>query len=738
MYTKTELLQSLRELGVPCDRPVIVHSSLKKVGAIEGGAETLLEVLIEHVTSGGGLLLVPTHTWQNLTEKKKYALDLSDPYTCIGTLPSLAAAHPNGVRSEHPTHSVVVFGNGAQEYVSCEKNAVTPASPRGCYGKISAMGGAVLLIGVTQNSNTFLHAVEEKLYGHKRYFSEPTKMLLRRKSGEIVTCRMKEFDDRKTGDVSRRFFKFQPYFESVGAIKKGVIGSADTMLCDAVKMEECVTALSLRADGLDMLADDTPLEEIFSFAERQKRLWELFSFVSSVPHGSGNVTLLAERCCRFAKEHSLEVLCDEHDNVLIRKKGSFGREEEEPVILQSHLDMVCRSQDGLTFDFKREPIRICRDKDTVFAEGTTLGADNALGTALSLAILENKQLSHPPLEILLTSDEETGMGGAKAFDKTLLRGRRMINLDGEEEDIVTVSCAGGADLTVTFGLCRTCFVGKGLRLVLSGLPGGHSGVDITKKIPNAIKLFAELLCRIGAKISYRLLLIEALGQRNAIPTSVYAELMIEKSEDERLLAQLIAQEEKALQKRFVDAKLELHRTDKTKADVFEKECQDRFLNALCDALNGVISMHPILEDLPEQSVNLGILECKEKTASLQFLVRAQSKKSLEDVKKRLLSYAEKNSAKAETGDEYPPWEYRAQSPTRELWCEIYQRRYGKPIRIEAIHAGLECGVFAEGITTLDCIAVGPNIFDVHTPRERFSLSSATRFLSLLEEFLSLC
>ena len=172
--------------------------------------------------------------------------------------------------------------------------------------------------------------------------------------------------------------------------------------------------------------------------------------------------------------------------------------------------------------------------------------------------------------------------------------------------------------------------------------------------------------------------------------------------------------------------------------VLEKECQEKLVGALCDAPCGVISMHPILEELPEQSLNLGILECKETTASFHLLVRAQSKKSLEDVKKRLLSYAENISAQAETGDEYPPWEYRAQSPTRQLWCQVYERRYGKPIGIEAIHAGLECGVFAESMTTLDCIAVGPSIFDVHTPRERFSLSSATRFLSLLEDFLSLC
>jgi len=272
MYTKESLINDFITLGVPQDKTVIVHASLRAVGQIRGGGEVLLAALIEHITKHGGRLLIPTHTWANVFEKKRIVLDITDPMTCIGALPNLAAVHPACCRTRHPTHSMAVFGKGKENYAALDEKSTTPASPDGCYGRIGKDGGYVLLLGVGQNKNTYLHAVEEEILGKARYQKTPTPMWIRTENGEEKLCLMHEFDESVVGDVSCRFPKFEPLFREAGAIREGTVGSASTQLCSAEKMREVMMLLYSYLNGQDPLADDMPLPALVTCNKERKQV----------------------------------------------------------------------------------------------------------------------------------------------------------------------------------------------------------------------------------------------------------------------------------------------------------------------------------------------------------------------------------------------------------------------------------------------------------------------------------
>ncbi len=262
MITKEQLKNQLTELNVPSNVPVIVHTSLKAVGEIEGGGETLLEVLIEHCTKNGGLLCIPTHTWAFAREEGRIALDLTKKETCVGTLPLLALSHPNAVRSLHPTHSMVVFGSTAKEFVSGEEKFNTPAHANSCYGKIYKQNGAILLIGVGHERNTFIHCVDEILNIPNRFADETKRVKIKYESGETEEKQMYTHFAKGIGtSISAKFPKFAPAFEYHGATKKGKIGNAETILCSAVKIKETLETIYLRTKGIEILCDDVQMKE---------------------------------------------------------------------------------------------------------------------------------------------------------------------------------------------------------------------------------------------------------------------------------------------------------------------------------------------------------------------------------------------------------------------------------------------------------------------------------------------
>ncbi len=261
MHTKESLLRDLKKLGVPQDRPVLVHTSLKGIGPVQGGAEAVLTALREHITARGGILMIPTHTWDNYIEGREFSLDLNHLNPCIGVLPQVASASPDAIISENPTHSIAFFGDEKRilSYMEEEERVDTPTAPHGCYGKLIPWEGSVLLLGVDQTKNTFLHAVEEILVGKKRYFSEPVSLKIRRKDGSTSTRDFYVFDESEIGDVSERFGKFEAPFSSCGAIRYGTFGSAEAQLCDTVKMAEVMGQIYEKACGRELLADHAPI-----------------------------------------------------------------------------------------------------------------------------------------------------------------------------------------------------------------------------------------------------------------------------------------------------------------------------------------------------------------------------------------------------------------------------------------------------------------------------------------------
>ena len=263
MITKESLMQDLRRCGVPQDRPVLVHTSLKKIGPVEGGGETVLEALREHITAQGGILMIPTHTWDRLIEGEEYVLDLTRHVPCLGVLPMIAASHPDAVISRNPTHSIAFFGDKERisDYIAGEEKVKTPADPKGCYGKLPEEKGEVFLLGVDQTKNTFLHAVEEKIIGNLRYEKEPCRVKIRLADGKIAERDFYAFDERDIGDVSERFGKFEAPFRKAGASRDGMFGNAKTQLCSTEIMEKVMIKIYQNAAGKELLADMEPIPE---------------------------------------------------------------------------------------------------------------------------------------------------------------------------------------------------------------------------------------------------------------------------------------------------------------------------------------------------------------------------------------------------------------------------------------------------------------------------------------------
>ncbi|MBR3837390.1 MAG: aminoacyl-histidine dipeptidase [Clostridia bacterium] len=470
-----------------------------------------------------------------------------------------------------------------------------------------------------------------------------------------------------------------------------------------------------------------------------KRVLELFEALCAIPHGSGNMEGISAWCVDFAQKRGLEAARDEARNVIIKKKATPGYENAPTVMLQGHLDMVCQKVEESPVDFEKDGIKTFVKGDYLKAEGTTLGADNGIAVAMVLAILEREDLSHPALEAVFTTDEEIGMLGALELDMSLLKAEKMINLDSEEDDVVTVSCAGGSDFVMSVPFERKEEKGTHLFVTFKGLQGGHSGVEIHKGRVNADLLAGRFLQHMKASVPFSLLSVNGGDKSNAIPR--YAKMEIVTSDPVAFLKEAasyletVKHELAAREPGFVSV---LETEGEGSFAVMEKSAADRVIAALCTAPNGVVNMSADIPGLVETSLNLGILETKEDAVSLHFALRSNFTSGLVALEEKLFAFASLLSCKASTGGHYPPWEYRADSRLRDLYTRLYEEKTGKKAKVEAIHAGLECGVFAAGIPNLDCIAIGPTLFDVHTTEEKMSISSAEKIYGLLTALLKEC
>ena len=469
----------------------------------------------------------------------------------------------------------------------------------------------------------------------------------------------------------------------------------------------------------------------------QSRVFYYFEEITKIPHGSGNMNGIANFCENFAKEHSLRYFRDEADNVVIYKDGTKGYEESLPVILQGHLDMVCQKATDSTFDFSKDPLELYIDGDFLKAKDTTLGADDGIGAALIMAILESDDIPHPPIEAVFTTDEEIGMLGAAKLDMSKLSGKKMINIDVFSEGNACVSCAGGGDIKIHIDYTKTTIVGKKILLTIDGLKGGHSGGKIHEGRVNANILAGRILACAKKISDFDIISINGGDKGNAITPRCEIELVVNNTAEFAPRMESIFETIKGeLADREEYLKLSLKVESESNFDVINKESRDKLINMLLTIPDGVISMSKKISGLVETSSNLGVLATQDGNILLHSTIRSNKRSGLEWLQERMFTIAEYNNCLVEATGHYPPWELVESSSLQKIFADTCTEIYGKEANIYAAHVGLECGIFAGKIEGLDAVAIGPDAYDVHTVFERLSISSTNKFYEFLKTILA--
>lgn len=464
-----------------------------------------------------------------------------------------------------------------------------------------------------------------------------------------------------------------------------------------------------------MITTNRPCEKVF----------EYFKQLTRIPRPSGYVANVSNYLAMVARQNGLWYKQDSLHNIIIKRPASQGYENFEPVIIQGHLDMVCEKTPETNINFWEDALNIKEEGDFIFAKGTTLGADNGIAIAYALAILTDKSINAPEIEAIFTADEETGMFGAMDIDLSCTNSKMLLNIDSENEGVFTVSCAGGVTCEGFLSAKSETHKKNGYKIRIHSLTGGHSGVEIHKNRANANILAGKLLKELSQNYDLLLSCCEGGKKHNAIPSE--CEIII--STDSNIENAVLEFESKVL-KQFsaTDPELKIDCTSFSDEEIkiFDKTTTQRVIAILSTISDGVYCMSEDIEGLVKTSSNLGILETRENEFYFLSSLRSSEEKSLDELYERISKTFEQNCAKAERSGEYPAWEYKKDSPLRDIMCKVFEQQYGKAPKIEAIHAGLECGIFCGKRPELDCVSFGPDMFDIHTPKERLSISSAKR------------
>ena len=470
-----------------------------------------------------------------------------------------------------------------------------------------------------------------------------------------------------------------------------------------------------------------------------EKLFHFFEEISAIPRGSGNEKGISDFLVKFAEDRGLWVYQDDAYNVIIKKGGSKGAEDRPAVMLQGHIDMVCEKIAGVEHDFEKDGIDLVVKDGVLTANGTTLGSDNGVAAALMMMVLDDEDIVHPPVECVFTTEEEVGLNGARALDKSQITARTMINMDSEEEGVATISCAGGLRVECSRPVRREAAEGTLLTIEISGLKGGHSGTDIDKERQNAIRTMARIVYQLMKNTDGKLVSFDGGNKDNAIPRECAASLIYADAEEvkkaEELacsLAETLADEITPYEENFA---CEITSEEGRTADALRDEDAEAFVTAMYLAPNGVQSRNMKLDGFVVTSVNMGIVRSEADKLVIVFSPRSSVASLQEEMKARIGLLADTFGFTAEYSGEYPGWSYREVSPIREVFCESYRELFGEELRTEALHAGLECGLFSDAIPGLDAIAVGPTLYNVHTPEEYLPLDSFERFYVLLKDVL---
>ncbi len=471
---------------------------------------------------------------------------------------------------------------------------------------------------------------------------------------------------------------------------------------------------------------------------KPENVFYYFEEIANIPHGSRNTKQISDYLVNFAKERNLEHYQDELNNVVIIKEASEGYESAEPVIIQGHMDMVCEKENGSTIDFEKDGLELYVDDGFVKAKDTTLGGDDGIAVAYALALLDSKELKHPRLEVVITVDEEIGMLGAVDIDLSMLKGHIMLNIDSDVEGEFLTSCAGGMSINSSIPVTRTSQTGLETIITLTGLDGGHSGAEIHKEHGNANILMGRILENIFNELPFGILDIKGGLKDNAIPRECTVTLLIpeEAREDVTRIINATAKELAAeLSVADPATRIDLSFGNVTEKNVLDYASVNKIILYLRTVPNGVINMSQVITGLVETSLNLGILELKDNELSTLTSIRSSVATRKDDLKKRVMNIIEMLGGECEAEGEYPAWEYNDHSTLRPQVVKVYQELFGEEPKLTAIHAGLECGILSDKIPNLDCVSFGPTNYDIHTPKERLSISSTEKYWNFLVKFL---
>ena len=463
----------------------------------------------------------------------------------------------------------------------------------------------------------------------------------------------------------------------------------------------------------------------FSDFPSSEKALKFFEEFSKIPRGSGNTRAIADYLVAFGEARSLKVIRDAADNVIIFKPATVGMEDRPGVIIQGHTDIVALKLPDCPINMEKEGLDLYRDGDNLRARGTTLGADDGVAMAYAMALLDSNDVAHPALECVFTSDEETGLIGATALDASVLQGRMLINIDSDEEGIFTAGCAGGGRIDIQLATKAKTYIGNIYTLTIGGFKGGHSGVEIHKNRANAIKVAAEILSGLE---DVRVGKTTAGSADNAIPSDAVLLFTTKSSIFE--ISEAINNAKEALPEEECDATFHIDMS-LSSARLLSVEDTKNILDLICEMPNGVTRMSEDIEGLVETSLNMGIINLDHKALHLTISVRSAKGEEKAKLIGRVKEIATSHGAEVSVRGEYPAWEYKKDSHLRDVMCKVYEDMYGKPATVVTIHAGLECGIFSDKMEGLDCVSIGPDNRDIHTPDECLSLPSFNRVYEYL-------
>ena len=471
---------------------------------------------------------------------------------------------------------------------------------------------------------------------------------------------------------------------------------------------------------------------------KPERVFYYFEEICKIPHGSGNTRQISDYLVQFAKDHHFEYVQDDSNNVVIYKPGTLGYENAPTVILQGHMDMVCEKRPDVEHDFTKDPLNISVKDGFVTANGTTLGGDDGIAVAYGLALLDSTDIPHPPLEVLITVDEEIGLLGAVDFDCSVLKGKRMINMDSEAEGSLWISCAGGLSAVSSIPVQRLDGEGEKIQIKICGLTGGHSGSEIDKKRANANVLMGRFLYGLQTVVDYEIVSLEGGQKDNAITREAVAEVLI-REEDTAETVSYAVQVQSALREEYTgsDENITIEITEKgiSTERVLHPTSREKILFYLMEIPFGIQKMSGIIEGLVETSTNIGIVKLYQDEFFASSGVRSSVEAARDALSDKIRYLTEFLGGEYNTQGAYPAWEYRKESPLRDKMVSVYTDLYGEAPQVVAIHAGLECGLFYKKIEGLDCVSLGPDIKAIHTSEEVLDIASTERVWNYLVKVL---